>query len=174
MSGAGIASKSAAPPSSPWASTSEQFGVHAAVVAFSPVSEPRALGSSTAESILRTYHTDAAPPPISSGASRQRRDSGGGRGPRGWGVRRAGDGGDQGAGRGGVGAGGRRYGEGQGGTRQRGEMDRNWWEVDVEAVGEEILVFLSALEMIWAEVEDRIDAMATERLPLPWKEKKLQ
>jgi pheromone receptor transcription factor len=51
---------------------------------------------------------------------------------------------------------------------------RNWWEVDVEALGEEELpVFVRALEMLRADVQDRIDAIESARLPLPWK-KKLQ
>jgi pheromone receptor transcription factor len=52
---------------------------------------------------------------------------------------------------------------------------RNWWEVDVDALGEEELpVFIWVLEMLRADVQDHVDAIASARLPLPWMEKKLQ
>uniref|UniRef100_K3Y3F3 Uncharacterized protein n=1 Tax=Setaria italica TaxID=4555 RepID=K3Y3F3_SETIT len=45
---------------------------------------------------------------------------------------------------------------------------RNWWEVDVDALGEEELsVFIKALEMLRTEVQGRINVMASvwQRLP---------
>jgi len=46
--------------------------------------------------------------------------------------------------------------------------------VDVEALGEEELpVFMRALEMLKAEVQERIDAMASARMSLP-RERKQQ
>uniref|UniRef100_A0A0A8ZNL0 Uncharacterized protein n=1 Tax=Arundo donax TaxID=35708 RepID=A0A0A8ZNL0_ARUDO len=51
---------------------------------------------------------------------------------------------------------------------------QNWWEVDVEGLGEEELsVFVRALEMLRADIQGRLDAMASARLALPWKEKQM-
>ncbi|CAN6169881.1 unnamed protein product [Urochloa humidicola] len=44
---------------------------------------------------------------------------------------------------------------------------RNWWEVEVDALGEEELpVFTKALEMLRADVQRRVDAMVSARQPL--------
>jgi hypothetical protein len=44
----------------------------------------------------------------------------------------------------------------------------NWWEVNVEALGvEELQVFVEALEVLKADVRERVDAMASARMSLP-------
>lgn len=154
---------------------SEEFGAHVAVVAFSPTGEPRAFGSPTIDSVLRTYLPDAAPPPPSPSPSL----------PPGAGAETAGEAAARLAGM-------RRETEETKAlvavewTRVATAMEkvraaqasagkRNWWEVDVEALGEEELpVFVRALEMLKADVQGRIDSMASTCLQLPWKEKKQQ
>jgi hypothetical protein len=93
---------------------SEDFGAHVAVVAFSPKGEPRAFGSPTADSVLRTYLPEAALPPPSSGSSAETAGEAAARVAsmrRGTEETKA------------LVAGGRRDGEGQGGAGQRGEAE---------------------------------------------------
>ncbi|RLN11793.1 hypothetical protein C2845_PM09G13400 [Panicum miliaceum] len=151
----------------------EEFDAHVAVIAFSPAGEPHAFGAPTADSVLRTYLPAAdGPPPNptphapSPGAA--------------------------------AGVGAETVGEAAArvaGMRQEVEetkalvteewarvasatekiraaqgaaQKQNWWEVDVETLGEEELpVYMRALEMLKAEVQERIDAMASSRMSLP-------
>lgn len=140
---------------------SKDFGAHVAVVAVSPAGEPRAYGAPTAESVLRTYLPPAAP--VSPGAET-------------------------------AGAAAARVAETERETEETKALVeaewvglaaacgkiraaqtkaglRNWWEVDVEALGEdELPVFIRALEVLSADVQSRIDKMVSARA-LPWKEK---
>jgi pheromone receptor transcription factor len=148
---------------------SEDFGAHVAVVAFSPKGEPRAFGSPTADSVLRTSLSEAAPPPPSSGSSAETAEEAAARVV---GMRRETE-----ETKALVAAEWARVAAAMEKVRaaQASAGKRNWWEVDVEALGEvELPVFVRALEMLRADVQDRIDATASARLPLPWKEKKLQ
>ncbi|GJM99195.1 hypothetical protein PR202_ga16276 [Eleusine coracana subsp. coracana] len=154
---------------------SEEFGAHIAVVAFSPNGEPRAFGSPTAESVFRTYLPDAAPPLPSLSPSP----------PRGAVTETAEKAADRVAEmrreteetKAQVAVEWARVASAKEKVRaaQASEGKRNWWEVDVEALGEEELpVFVRALEMLRSEVQGRIDAMTSARLPLPPKEKQQQ
>jgi hypothetical protein len=52
---------------------------------------------------------------------------------------------------------------------------KNWWEVDAEALGEEELpVFIRALELLKSDVKARVDVVTSARLSLPCREKKQQ
>ncbi|KAL6604006.1 hypothetical protein ACP70R_044367 [Stipagrostis hirtigluma subsp. patula] len=148
-------------------SLAEDFGSHVAVVAFSPAGEPHAFGAPTTESVLRTYLPDAAPPPHSPSP----------------GVETAGEAAARVAGM-------RRATEetralvkeewarvaaavGKIKEAQAREGKRNWWEVDVGALGDEDLpVFITALELLREDVQGRVDALASARPMLQWKEDK--
>ncbi|XP_062228913.1 agamous-like MADS-box protein AGL61 [Phragmites australis] len=149
---------------------SEEFGPHVVVVAFSPAGEPHAFGGPTADSVLRTYlpiATPAAAASFPSGAEtvweaaarvvgmRQEMEE--------TNVLVASES------KGLVAAAGKIR------AAQASARKRNWWEVDVEALGEEELpVFVRALELLRADVQGRLDAMASARQPLPWKENQQQ
>ncbi|KAJ1259289.1 hypothetical protein BS78_10G142500 [Paspalum vaginatum] len=147
---------------------SEEFGAHVAIVAFSPTGEPHAFGGPTADSVLRTYLPTTHPPFPSPAAA----ETAGEAAARVAGMRREGDETK------GLVAG--EWGRVAAATEkiravQATAQKQNWWELDVEALGEEELpVFIRALEMLKADVKGRADAMASARLPLPWREKKPQ
>ncbi|XP_034591768.1 agamous-like MADS-box protein AGL61 [Setaria viridis] len=145
----------------------EDFSAHVAVVAFSPSSEPHAFGGPIVDSILCAYLPGpAAAPPLASASPGW---------PRAKMVEEA-------AAR----VAGIRwrledtevlvaseYALLAAATRkikavQASMGKRNWWEVDVDALGEEELsVFIKALEMLRTEVQGRINVMASvwQRLP---------
>ncbi|KAL6876473.1 hypothetical protein ACP4OV_013045 [Aristida adscensionis] len=148
---------------------SEEFGAHVAVVAFSPTGEPLAFGAPSVDSVLRTYLPAAAPPPASTSAGAETAEEAAAR------------------------VAGMKRGVQE--TRalvaeewarvaaasenikaaQASAQKRNWWEVDVDALGEEDLpVFIRALELLRAEVQGRVDALASARPLPPLKMKKLQ
>ncbi|KAL6603999.1 hypothetical protein ACP70R_044360 [Stipagrostis hirtigluma subsp. patula] len=146
-------------------SLAEDFGSHVAVVAFSPTGEPHAFGAPTTESVLRTYLPAAAPPaPTSLSPGGETAGEAGARVAR---MRRATE-------------------EtkalvkeelarvaaalGKVKAAQASGGKRNWWEVDVDALGEEDLPgFIAALELLREGVQGRIDALASGRPLLPWK-----
>ncbi|CAL5042692.1 unnamed protein product [Urochloa decumbens] len=128
----------------------EMFDAHVAVIAFSPTSEAHAFGAPTADSVLRTYlPADQTAAEAAARVARMRREleetkvlvaaE--------WGrvadtceeIREA----------------------------QAAAKKDNWWEVDVQALGEEELpVFTKALEMLKTDVQKLLDAMASDRASL--------
>ncbi|KAJ1278606.1 hypothetical protein BS78_04G091500 [Paspalum vaginatum] len=133
---------------------SDEFGAHVAVVAFSPSGAAFAIGGPTVDSVLRAYLPDPAAPPSPgwpcgetvgeaavrvAGMTREVEDTKA--------LIRA---------------------EcplfaAASAIQERAEK-RNWWDLDVDAIWEEELpVFIEALEMFRAEVQGRVDAMASAR-----------
>ncbi|OEL12675.1 hypothetical protein BAE44_0026306 [Dichanthelium oligosanthes] len=150
---------------------SEDFGAHVAVVAFSPSGEPHAYGRPTVDSVLRAYlpGSAAAPPSASPSPGRPLAETVGEAAARVAGMRRQVE--DTEA------LVASEYARLAAAARkiraaQASAEKRNWWEVDVDALGqEELPMFIKALEMLRAEVQGRVDAMASARQPLPpWKE----
>lgn len=154
----------------------EEFDAHAAVVAFSPVGgEPHAFGGPTMESVLRTYLPADGPlrqPPFRA-ASPGVAAAGGGVG-----AETAGQAATRVAGmrreveetKALVAAEWERLADAAGKIReaQATAQKENWWEVNVEALGvEELQVFVEALEVLKANVRERVDAMASARMSLP-------
>ncbi|PUZ60539.1 hypothetical protein GQ55_4G140000 [Panicum hallii var. hallii] len=158
---------------------SEEFGAHVAVIAFSPAGEPHAFCAPTADSVLRTYlpAADGLLPnptphsPFPGSAAGVGAETAGEAAARVAGMRREVDEtkamvAEEWAR---VAAAMEKVRAAQGAAQKQ-----NWWDVDVEALGEEELpVFMRALEMFKAEVQERIDAMASARMSLP-REKKRQ
>jgi len=158
---------------------SEEFGAHVAVIAFSPAGEPYAFGAPTADSVLRTYLPAADGPtpnptphaPSPGAAAGVGAETAGVAAARVAGMRREVDETkvlvtEEWAR---VAAATEKVRAAQGAAQKQ-----NWWEVDVEVLGEEELpVFMRALEMLKAEVQERIDAMASARMSLP-RERKQQ
>ncbi|XP_034591762.1 uncharacterized protein [Setaria viridis] len=152
----------------------EEFNAHAATVAFFPVgSEPQAFGGPTMESVLRTYLPADGPlrQPSSIAASHGAAGGGGG-------AEMAGEVAARVAGmrrelvetKALVATEWERVADAAGKIReaQATAQKENWWEVNVEALGEEELqVCVEALEILKADVQERVDAMASARMSLP-------
>ncbi|KAG2606328.1 agamous-like MADS-box protein AGL61 [Panicum virgatum] len=157
----------------------EEFGAHVAVIAFSPAGEPHAFGAPTVDSVLRTYFpaADGPPPnptthaPSPGAAAGVGAETAGEAAARVAGMRREVDETkvlvtEEWAR---VAAATEKVRAAQGAAQKQ-----NWGEVDVEVLGEEELpVFMRALEMLKAEVQERIDAMASAQMSLP-RERKQQ
>ncbi|CAL5053034.1 unnamed protein product [Urochloa decumbens] len=145
---------------------SEDFGAHVAVVAFSPSGVPHAFGGPTVDSVLCAYLPGPAAglPSASRFPGCPRAETVGEAAARVAGMRRqveetealvASE-----------------YALLAAAAKkikaiQASTGKRNWWEVDVDTLGEEELpVFTKALEMLRADVRRRVDAMVSARQPL--------
>ncbi|RCV29768.1 hypothetical protein SETIT_6G039400v2 [Setaria italica] len=124
------------------ADLSQEFGAHIAVVTFSPTSKPKAYGAPTGDSVLSTYLLEihSSPSPASSetaGEAAARVDG------MKWEAKE---------------------------TAFLAEAERtsarklNWWEVDMEALGADIvLVFVRALGMLRTNVQRHFDTIKSSR-----------
>ncbi|KAF8670654.1 hypothetical protein HU200_050466 [Digitaria exilis] len=144
----------------------EEFDAHVAVVTISPAGEPYAFGGPTVDSVLRTYFPADAPPPLHSASG----VVGGAETAAEAAARVAGMKREVEETKALVGE---EWGRLAGAwvkirAAQAAAQKKNWWEVDVEALGEEELpVFIRALEKLKADIQERIDAKASARMSLP-------
>lgn len=151
---------------------SEEFGAHVAVVAFSPTGEAHAFGGPTVDSVLRTHlPADGAPPHPPFPSLDAAAETAGQAAARVAGMRR-----DREETKALVAKEWARVAA----TREKvkaaqATAQKNWWEVDAEALGEEELpVFIRALELLKSDVKARVDVVTSARLSLPCREKKQQ
>ncbi|CAN6221279.1 unnamed protein product [Urochloa humidicola] len=143
----------------------EEFDAHVAVVAFSPTGKAHAFGAPTAESVLRTYlPADGPPPPLPAPGAGAGAETAAEAAARVAGMRR-----ELEETKALVAAEWGRVADAREKIReaQAAAQKENWWEVNVEALGEEeLLVFIKALEMLKANIQKRLDAMASDWAPL--------
>ncbi|CAL5047917.1 unnamed protein product [Urochloa decumbens] len=143
----------------------EEFDAHVAVVAFSPTGEAHAFGAPTADSVLRTYlPADGPPPPLPAPGAAVGAETAAEAAARVARMRRelketkvlvAAEWGR-------VADACEKIREAQAAAKKD-----NWWEVDIDALGEEELpVFTKALEMLKTDVQKLLDAMASDRASL--------
>ncbi|CAN6201522.1 unnamed protein product [Urochloa humidicola] len=140
----------------------EEFDAHVAVVAFSPTGEAHAFGAPAAESVLRTYlPADGPSPPLPAPGAAVGDETAAEAAARVTRMKR-----ELEETRALVAAEWGRVADARLKIReaQAAAQKENWWEVDVEALGEEELqIFTKALEMLKADVLKRLGAMASDR-----------
>ncbi|RCV21983.1 hypothetical protein SETIT_4G183300v2 [Setaria italica] len=115
---------------------SQEFDAHISVVAFFPTGEPKAYEAPTVDSVLRTYLPEihSLPSPACSEMAGEAAAKVDGMK---WEAEK---------------------------VAFLAEAKRNWWEVDVDALGaDELAVFVRALEVLRTDVQRHLDAMESSR-----------